>query len=210
MIHRGKHGDITWSYCRAPETKGSLQRTRRKRHGLTICGYNNAIHANTILGPSHWHLRRSVGPESYYLATQYRMEQETGTTSADKDANLVFQTETQLKCKNCRRMGHTEPKCWAKGGGQEGQYPDWYEGKKDAHTSDTVKPVTDMPIVWSHRSASQLDIWFADSAATVHVSPIWEDFTTYLEYDKCQDIKTFGKNTVKGISEGDILAEINF
>src|SRR5882724_13718500 len=79
MIHRGKHGDITWSYCRAPETKGSLQRTRRKCHGLTICGYNNAIHANTILGPSHWHLRRSVGPESYYLTTQYRMEQETGT-----------------------------------------------------------------------------------------------------------------------------------
>jgi len=122
----------------------------------------------------------------------------------------VFQTGTQLKCKNCRCTGHTETKCWAKGGGQEGQYPDWYEGKKDAHTSDTVKPVTDMPIVWSHGSASQPDIWFSNSAATVHISPIREDFTTYREYDKCQDIKTFGKNTVKGIGEGDILAEINF
>src|SRR5882724_5860384 len=133
-----------------------------------------------------------------------------GPTSANKDVNLVFQTGTQLKCKNCRHMGHTETKCWAKGGGQEGQYPYWYEGKKDARTSDTVKPVTDMPIVWSHGPASQPDIWFADLAATVHVSPIREDFTTYQEYDKCQDIKTFGKNTVKGISEGDILAEINF
>src|SRR5882724_10683827 len=142
------------------------------------------------------------------LNTEWSRRQ--GPTSADKDANLVFQTETQPKCKNCRRMGHTETKCWAKGGGQEGQYPDWYEGKKDARTSDMVKPVTDMPIVWSHGSTSQQDIWFADSAATVHISPNQEDFTSYQKYDKCRDIKTFGQNTVKGISEGDILADISF
>src|SRR5882724_1302458 len=117
------------------------------------------------------------------LNTEWSRRQ--GLTSTDKDVNLVFQTGTQLKFKNCRRMGHTETKCWAKGGGQEGQYPDWYEGKKDACTSDMVKPVTDMPIVWSHRSASQQDIWFANSAATVHISPNREDFTSYQKYDKC-------------------------
>jgi len=73
-----------------------------------------------------------------------------------------------------------------------------------------IKPVTNMPIVWSHRYASQPDVWFADSAATVHISPNQEDFTSYQKYDKCQDIKTFGQNTVKGIGEGDILAEISF
>ena len=73
-----------------------------------------------------------------------------------------------------------------------------------------VKPVTGMPIVWSHGYASQLDIWFVESAATVHISPNQEDFTSYQKYNKCQDIKAFGQNTMKGISEGDILADIIF
>jgi len=142
------------------------------------------------------------------LNTEWSRRQ--GPTSADKDTNHVFQIRTKPKCKNCSCMGHTATKCWAKGGAQEGQYPDWYKGKKDSCTSVMVKPVTDTPIVWSHGYASQPDIWFADCAATVHISPNQEDFTSYQKYDKCQDIKAFGQNTMKGIGKGDILADISF
>src|SRR5882724_5755960 len=73
-----------------------------------------------------------------------------------------------------------------------------------------VKPVTDMPIVWTYGHTSQPEVWFADSAATVHVSPNREDFTTYQKYDECRIIKAFGHNMVKAVSEGNILSDINF
>jgi len=28
-------------------------------------------------------------------------------------------------------MGHIKARCWAKGGGLEGQYPEWFKGKRD-------------------------------------------------------------------------------
>jgi len=58
-----------------------------------------------------------------------------------------------------------------KGGGQEGQYPEWFKGKKDPQTSNIVKAVTDTPIVWTYGSTVKQDVWFADLAAVVHVSP---------------------------------------
>ena len=67
-----------------------------------------------------------------------------------------------------------------------------------------------MPIVWSHGYTSKPDIWFADSAAMVHVSPNWEDFTSYQKYDKCWIIKMFGYNTVKAVGVGNIVANIKF
>jgi len=64
--------------------------------------------------------------------------------------------------------------------------------------------------VWSYGYASRPDIWFADSAATVHVSPNQDDFTSYRRYDKCWIIKAFGRNTVKAVGEGNVLADIKF
>ena len=66
------------------------------------------------------------------------------------------------------------------------------------------------PIVWTYGSNGKLDIWFADSAATVHVSPHREDFTNYQEYNKSREIKAFGNNMVKGIGEGDVVADVKF
>jgi len=142
------------------------------------------------------------------LNTEWSRRQ--GLTSTDKDRNLVFQTRSEPKCENCGRTKHTKANCWAKGGGQEGQYPDWYEGKKDSHTSDTVKTATDTPIVWSYGYASRPDVWFTDSAATVHVSPNHDDFTSYRRYDKCRIIKAFGRNMVKAVGKGNVLANIKF
>ena len=59
-------------------------------------------------------------------------------------------------------------KCWAKGGRQEGQYPDWFKGKKG---HNTVKTITETPIVWTYGSNKSLEMWIADSAATVLLAP---------------------------------------
>jgi len=97
-----------------------------------------------------------------------------------------------------------------KGGGQEGQYPEWFKGRKDSHTSNTVKTATETPIVWTYGLAKQPDAWIADSAAMVHISSNQNNFSSYHKYDECRDIKAFGKNVVKGIREGDILADVEF
>jgi len=70
--------------------------------------------------------------------------------------------------------------------------------------------VTDMLIVWTYISTTRPDVWFADSAATIHVSPSREDFSSYRKYDKERTINTFGNNMVKGAGEGDIDADVVF
>jgi len=37
-----------------------------------------------------------------------------------------------------------------------------------------------------------------------------DDFTSYWKYDEFQDIKAFGNNTVKGVGEGDVMADVEF
>ena len=115
-----------------------------------------------------------------------------------------------IKYDNCNRTGHTKAKCWVKGGGLEGQYPEWFKGKRDPCTSNTMKAITDSQIVWTYGYTRHPDVWFADSAVTVHVSPNRSDFTTYQTYTESRVIRAFGNNTVKGIREGNIVADIEF
>ena len=131
------------------------------------------------------------------ISTEWSRRQGLGSTG--KDMDVVFQTgsKSSLRCENCNRTGHTKPKCWAKGGGQEGQYPDRFK-KKDSQTSNTVKAVTETPIVWTYGYTERPDVWFADSAATVHVSPNRADFTSYRKYAKDRDIKALGITWSKG------------
>ena len=142
------------------------------------------------------------------LCTEWNRRQ--GLSANTKESNTVFQasSKTSSKCENCNRLGHTKVQCWGKGGGREGQYPEWWRGKKDSRTSNSVNAVTETPIVWAYGSSGQPDIWFADSAATVHVSPNREDFTSYHKYDSNRSIKAFGNNTVDGVGEGDVLADL--
>jgi len=47
-------------------------------------------------------------------------------------------------------------------------------------------------------------MWIADAAAMVHVSSNQDDFTSY------RDIKAFRNNTIKGVGEGDFMANIEY
>ena len=73
-----------------------------------------------------------------------------------------------------------------------------------------VKTITKTLIVWTYGSNKSLEVWIADSAATIHVSPNREDFTTYHKYNKNRVIKAFGNNAVEGVGEGEVIANINY
>ena len=51
-------------------------------------------------------------------------------------------------------------------------------------------------------------MWISDSAAKVHVSSNKDNFTLYCKYNTIRDIKAFGNNTIKGVGEGDLIADI--
>jgi len=67
----------------------------------------------------------------------------------------------------------------------------------------------DTPIMLAYGPTGRLEVWFANSAATIHVSPKCKYFSSYQKYDKQCDIKAFGNNTDKGAGEGDIDADID-
>ena len=147
-----------------------------------------------------------------HISTEWSRRQGLGVSTDKKSNNVVFQTGTRpsIKCNNCDKAGHTKTRCWAKDSGQEGQYPEWYKGKKDPKTSNTVKAVSDTQIGWAYGTRSIMDVWYADSAATVHVSPNHDDFTTYHKFKKSRAIKAFKSNEVEAIGEGDIFADVHY
>jgi len=108
-----------------------------------------------------------------WLNTEWSQRQ--GHTSAGKDSNVVFQTGMWPKCENCGRLGHIKAKCWDKRGGQEGQYP----RRSNNQSSHTINSTTDSPIVWTYGSKGRPDVWFANSATTIHVSPNRNNFASY-------------------------------
>ena len=65
-----------------------------------------------------------------------------------------------------------------KGSRQEGQYPEWFKGRKDSYTSNTIKMATKTPIVWAYSSVSKPDMWISDLSVTVHVSSNSDGFTS--------------------------------
>jgi len=72
-----------------------------------------------------------LDPKVVILRLNTEWSRRQGFTSINKDPNIVFQASGKptMKCENCNRTGHTKAKCWVKGGGLEGQYPEWWRGK---------------------------------------------------------------------------------
>ncbi|KAF8574352.1 hypothetical protein K439DRAFT_1624383 [Ramaria rubella] len=110
------------------------------------------------------------------LTTKWSRRQ--GLTSTGKESNIGFQMGGRMsfRCENCNKSGDTKSRCWAKGGDQEGQYPEWFKGKQDSRSPNIVKTMTDSRIIWACGLKGSPDLWVADSAATVHVIPNQEDF----------------------------------
>lgn len=112
-----------------------------------------------------------------------------------------------LKCSNCNKSGHEMATCFQKGGGKEGQFPDWWRGKRAGEDSNQTHASAANSTKTSHIAASAIsstndDTYyafsthqnvfptrnedgsldsFADSAASEHYFADRSDFHDYIE-----------------------------
>ena len=68
----------------------------------------------------------------------------------DKDKSKSAKSNVLCSNTNCGRRGHTKDQCWEKGGGKEGQAPDWWKksvkGKKaSANVAENESAEKDEP-----------------------------------------------------------------
>ena len=50
---------------------------------------------------------------------------------------------TKSKCNNCGKKGHWVRDCWDKGGGKEGQAPQWWKGDKAKGSTGSTQQATE-------------------------------------------------------------------
>ena len=82
---------------------------------------------------------------------------------------------TKKTCGNCGIKGHLKADCWAKGGGKEGEAPDWYkprkqDGKEKESKNSAKQSIEDEDFAFmakpAHISSSDS---LSDSAASTHI-----------------------------------------
>ncbi|KAF8810961.1 hypothetical protein BYT27DRAFT_7090691, partial [Phlegmacium glaucopus] len=115
---------------------------------------------------------------------------------------------------NCGRRGHTKDQCWEKGGGKEGQAPDWWKKGKGNKVSANVaenktaekdepenyamlaytNPDNDTALVCTsdfrseaHATSNQAGI-ILDTGASSHFSPNRSKFLNYKELEDPEPI----------------------
>ncbi|KAF5319535.1 hypothetical protein D9619_008337 [Psilocybe cf. subviscida] len=142
-----------------------------------------------------------------------------------------------LKCTNCQKNGHEQATCFQKGGGKEGQFPEWWRGKRPNATaaSATSTPTPHIAAsaiastnednyyafsthhtAFSERSDGKLNT-FADSAASEHYFAKQSDFHEYIEEKREGETATgekfriLGRGTVRKVAVlGDKRVNISF
>ena len=131
---------------------------------------------------------------------------------------------------NCGGRGHTKDQCWAKGGGKEGQAPDWWKnitkGKKasansaEKETADKDEPdfamlatvisddETALTCTSDFRSeahaVSNKSGIIIDSGASRHFSPDRTKFLNYEEFVNQEPIRAADGRTFHALGKGDI------
>ena len=132
---------------------------------------------------------------------------------------------------NCGRRGHTKDQCWEKGGGKEGQAPDWWkkiakDKKPSANSAETEVKEKDEPddyamlatiilndeaalICTSYfrseaHSVSNISGIIIDSGASRHFSPDRSKFLNYKEFINQEPIRAADGRTFHALGKGDI------
>ena len=130
---------------------------------------------------------------------------------------------------NCGRRGHTKDQCWEKGGGKEGQAPDWWKKKNskgDKNNANSAEDKSDEPEDYAmfastlpdddtalvctsdfreevHTVSHQSGI-IIDSGASRHFSPDRSKFLNYEEFVNQEPIRAADGRTFHALGKGDI------
>ena len=135
---------------------------------------------------------------------------------------------------NCGRRGHTKDQCWQKGGGKEGQAPDWWlkrVGKQDSanviveSTPESNEPenyamlsyhVPDDPTALvctsdfstEAHTVSNHTGTILDTGASHHFSPNCSKFLNYEELTNPEPIRAADGQTFSALGKGDLPMEL--
>ena len=110
------------------------------------------------------------------------------------------------ECYNCYKKGHIASKCWAKGGGKEGQGPKGQKGSGKGNCANQAQDNVKMNLIDviymattinSSRKISKYD-WILDPGTTSHICTARNAFTDYYP--------TPGA-TLKGVGTGEVAVE---
>ena len=130
---------------------------------------------------------------------------------------------------NCGRRGHTKDQCWEKGGGKEGQAPDWWKNKTSKGNKNNANSAEEKPdepedyamfasilpddhtaLVCTsdfrdeaHAASNQSSI-IIDSGASRHFSPDRAKFLNYTEFVNQEPIRAADGRTFHALGKGDI------
>jgi gag-polypeptide of LTR copia-type len=125
---------------------------------------------------------------------------------------------SNIECYNCKKHRHTKVECWAKGGGQEGQWPQ--RGGTSTNNVTTVAKTNDIEAWAAIEELPDCSVATAnvpwnvpintelyDSGASTHMSPFREKFTMYQGIPPCVII-TADKRIFHTTGIGDLRIEV--
>jgi hypothetical protein len=155
-----------------------------------------------------------------------------GGKGKDKDKSKSKSSKDDVLCtnSNCGRRGHTKDQCWEKGGGKEGQAPEWWKkikgNKVSANVAENKSAERDDPenyamLVFdvpeeptalvctsdfhSEAHSTSNDIGsILDSGASRHFSPDRPKFLNYQELINPEPIRAADGRTFSALGKGDL------
>jgi hypothetical protein len=103
---------------------------------------------------------------------------------------------SKKECFNCHEKGHISKKCWAKGGGQEGQGPKGQKGLNREQRSNQAQEsinnsLGDVAYATNNHEFSK---WILDSGTTLHLYVMHKAFVEYMEVNS--EVHGVGPNPV--------------
>ena len=158
----------------------------------------------------HWVINEQQGKNSELVLAAY-----SKLTGKKKSEN---KKKSDKECGNCKRKGHVDQDCYAKGGGKEGQAPWQNKGKQKetaaiATTEDAkdelfaftcTSDFVDIAAISPH-SKTMLGTC-VDSGASNNYSPDQNKFSNYKEINR--DITTANGRIIKAIGTGDLHLDL--
>lgn len=130
-----------------------------------------------------------------------------------------IESESNVKCGNCKKDGHTKSDCWSKGGGKEGQGPRQKKKSNKTETAIVASNDEEKEELFAFTSTSnyamvaeRLQIpksklgTCIDSGASCLYSPDWLKFTNYKPIN-C-NITTADGRTIKAVEMGDLCIDL--
>jgi hypothetical protein len=131
--------------------------------------------------------------------------------------------DAKPKCQNCKKTGHTIEKCWAPGGGAEGQGPKRGTLTMAKPKDEKAKVATEEKIVEvflaevtvstlvadNLKTSSRNSNWIIDSGASAHMSCRRHFFATYEEINPPRRVWMGNNQYIEAIGIGTIRAVLD-